>query len=66
MEELIQTESKPLSTRSVFSFIPPRRTELKERSYFNSSPQVADGQSVFLCPLVVTRIVCHCDIFFPL
>ncbi|KAF4080580.1 hypothetical protein AMELA_G00172920 [Ameiurus melas] len=42
MDEPTPTESKPLSTRSVFSFIPPRRNEPKERRYFNTSPKAAE------------------------
>uniref|UniRef100_A0A8C1RVD6 Chromosome 5 open reading frame 49 n=1 Tax=Cyprinus carpio TaxID=7962 RepID=A0A8C1RVD6_CYPCA len=40
MNILSETKSKPLSSLSVFSFIPPRRTEPKEMRYFNCSPKV--------------------------
>lgn len=46
MDGFVHTESKPLSTLSVFSFIPPRRNEPKERSYFNSNPKVADVSNI--------------------
>ncbi|MCJ8749574.1 hypothetical protein PDJAM_G00178000 [Pangasius djambal] len=42
MDELTQTESKPLSAVSVFSFVPPRRNEPKERRYFNSTPKAPE------------------------
>ncbi|XP_012673677.1 uncharacterized protein C5orf49 homolog [Clupea harengus] len=35
MDLLSQAENKPLSTLSVFSFIPSRRPEPKEMTYFN-------------------------------
>ncbi|KAG5264793.1 hypothetical protein AALO_G00258080 [Alosa alosa] len=35
MDLLSQAETKPLSTLSVFSFIPSRRSEPKEMTYFN-------------------------------
>ncbi|KAJ8268306.1 hypothetical protein COCON_G00134780 [Conger conger] len=35
MEILSQDETKPASTLSVFSYIPPRRTDPKELTYFN-------------------------------
>uniref|UniRef100_A0A8C1J4Y2 Chromosome 5 open reading frame 49 n=1 Tax=Cyprinus carpio TaxID=7962 RepID=A0A8C1J4Y2_CYPCA len=40
MDVLSEAKSKPLSSLSVFSFIPPRRTEPKEMRYFNCSPKV--------------------------
>ncbi|KTG33513.1 hypothetical protein cypCar_00010655 [Cyprinus carpio] len=39
MDVLSEAKSKPLSSLSVFSFIPPRRTEPKEMRYFNCSPK---------------------------
>ncbi|TRY60225.1 hypothetical protein DNTS_026374 [Danionella cerebrum] len=35
MDVLTEAKSNPVSTLSVFSFIPPRRTEPKESRYFN-------------------------------
>jgi len=40
MDVLSEAKSKPLSSLSVFSFIPARRTEHKEMRYFNCSPRV--------------------------
>ncbi|XP_026989669.1 uncharacterized protein C5orf49 homolog [Tachysurus fulvidraco] len=42
MEELIKADSEPPSTLSVFSFIPPRRNEPKERRYFNTIPKAPE------------------------
>ncbi|KAI4890549.1 hypothetical protein NFI96_019243 [Prochilodus magdalenae] len=39
MDVLSQARSKPLSTLSVFSYIPPRRDDPKERRYFNCIPK---------------------------
>uniref|UniRef100_A0A8C1YDX2 Chromosome 5 open reading frame 49 n=1 Tax=Cyprinus carpio TaxID=7962 RepID=A0A8C1YDX2_CYPCA len=49
MEELSVFLSKPLSSLSVFSFIPPRRTEPKEMRYFNCSPKVRGARSLYDC-----------------
>ncbi|XP_051727694.1 uncharacterized protein C5orf49 [Ctenopharyngodon idella] len=48
MDALSEAKSKPLSTLSVFSFIPPRRTEPKEMRYFNCSPK-APERSLYDC-----------------
>uniref|UniRef100_A0A9J8ADB2 Cilia and flagella associated protein 90 n=2 Tax=Cyprinus carpio TaxID=7962 RepID=A0A9J8ADB2_CYPCA len=48
MNILSETKSKPLSSLSVFSFIPPRRTEPKEMRYFNCSPK-APERSLYDC-----------------
>ncbi|XP_002665577.1 cilia- and flagella-associated protein 90 [Danio rerio] len=48
MEVLSEAKSKPLSTLSVFSFIPPRRTEPKEMRYFNCSIK-APERSLYDC-----------------
>ncbi|XP_072531997.1 cilia- and flagella-associated protein 90 [Salminus brasiliensis] len=42
MDVFSQARSKPLSALSVFSFIPPRRNEPKERRYFNCIPKAAE------------------------
>lgn len=39
-----EAETKPLATLSPFSYIPPRRKELKEMSYFNRDSQVSWDQ----------------------
>ncbi|CAB1350860.1 unnamed protein product [Coregonus sp. 'balchen'] len=36
MDVLLESKTKPVSTISVYSYIPPRRTEPKERTYYNS------------------------------
>ncbi|XP_029370755.1 uncharacterized protein C5orf49 homolog [Echeneis naucrates] len=44
MDVSLQAQSKPLSTLSAFSYIPPRRKEPKERTYFNrdsKAPEVS-------------------------
>ncbi|XP_060760665.1 cilia- and flagella-associated protein 90 [Neoarius graeffei] len=48
MDELIKSESKPVCALSVYSFIPPRRTEPKEIRFFNSCSQAPD-RSVYDC-----------------
>ncbi|XP_067282669.1 cilia- and flagella-associated protein 90 [Pseudorasbora parva] len=48
MDVFSEAKSKPLSTLSVFSFIPPRRTEPKEMRYFNCSPKAAE-RSLYDC-----------------
>ncbi|XP_066530227.1 cilia- and flagella-associated protein 90 [Hoplias malabaricus] len=45
MDLLSQAGSRPLSTLSVFSFIPPRRHEPKERRYFNRIPKAPEMYS---------------------
>ncbi|XP_062866040.1 cilia- and flagella-associated protein 90 [Trichomycterus rosablanca] len=42
MDLISQAESKPLSSLSVFSFIPARRSEPKERTYFNSNSKAPE------------------------
>ncbi|KAL6457511.1 hypothetical protein MHYP_G00344740 [Metynnis hypsauchen] len=42
MDVLSEAKVRPLSTLSVFSFIPPRRSDTKERRYFNCIPKAAD------------------------
>uniref|UniRef100_A0A672MYP7 Cilia and flagella associated protein 90 n=1 Tax=Sinocyclocheilus grahami TaxID=75366 RepID=A0A672MYP7_SINGR len=49
MDVLSEAKSNPLSTLSVFSFIPPRRTEPKEMRYFNCSPKVRGIRSLYDC-----------------
>ncbi|XP_073677438.1 cilia- and flagella-associated protein 90 [Garra rufa] len=48
MDVLSEAKSKPLSTLSVFSYIPPRRTEHTEMRYFNCSPK-APERSLYDC-----------------
>ncbi|XDV34603.1 hypothetical protein PO909_004750 [Leuciscus waleckii] len=48
MDVLSEAKSKPLSSLSVFSFIPARRTEPKEMRYFNCSPK-APERSLYDC-----------------
>ncbi|XP_056110438.1 cilia- and flagella-associated protein 90 [Rhinichthys klamathensis goyatoka] len=48
MDVLSEAKSKPLSSLSVFSFIPARRTEPKEMRYFNCSPR-APERSLYDC-----------------
>ncbi|XP_013862712.1 uncharacterized protein C5orf49 [Austrofundulus limnaeus] len=38
----LDTQNKPLCVLSAFSYIPTRRTEAKEMSYFNRDPKVTD------------------------
>ncbi|XP_030645422.1 uncharacterized protein C5orf49 [Chanos chanos] len=42
MDVLLLSKTKPISTLSAFSFIPPRRTEPKERTYFNSNSKAPE------------------------
>ncbi|XP_077052550.1 cilia- and flagella-associated protein 90 isoform X2 [Siphateles boraxobius] len=48
MDVLSEAKSKPLSSLSVYSFIPARRTEPKEMRYFNCSPR-APERSLYDC-----------------
>ncbi|XP_051527490.1 uncharacterized protein C5orf49 [Myxocyprinus asiaticus] len=48
MDVLSQAKSRPLSTLSVFSYIPPRRTDLQEMRYFNTIPK-APERSLYDC-----------------
>ncbi|KAK7898629.1 hypothetical protein WMY93_019482 [Mugilogobius chulae] len=41
-----EAEKRPLSTLSAFSYIPPRRTEQKEMSYFNRESQDEQAQEI--------------------
>lgn len=61
MDVLLQSKTKPVSTISVYSYIPPRRTEPKERTYYNSDSKVwvvatcqltlANGQLTYLAKI---------------
>ncbi|XP_070840096.1 cilia- and flagella-associated protein 90 [Chaetodon trifascialis] len=42
MDLSLETQTKPLSTLSSFSYIPPRRKEPKEMSYFNKVSEVPE------------------------
>ncbi|XP_035537373.1 uncharacterized protein C5orf49 homolog [Morone saxatilis] len=42
MDVSLEARTKPLSTLSSFSYVPPRRKEPKERSYFNKDSQVPE------------------------
>nr|XP_046273812.1 uncharacterized protein C5orf49 homolog isoform X2 [Scatophagus argus] len=42
MDVSLEAQSKPLSTLSTFSYVPPRRKQLKEMSYFNKDSTVPD------------------------
>ncbi|XP_022616660.1 uncharacterized protein C5orf49 homolog [Seriola dumerili] len=42
MDVSVQAQTKPLSTLSAFSYIPPRRKEPKEMSYFNKNSEVPE------------------------
>ncbi|KAM9824682.1 cilia- and flagella-associated protein 90 [Neosynchiropus ocellatus] len=42
MDVLAQGQTQPLSTLSAFSYIPPRRREPKELSYFQSEPKAPE------------------------
>ncbi|KAG9279635.1 hypothetical protein AMEX_G5175 [Astyanax mexicanus] len=42
MDVFSEAQRRPLSTLSVFSFIPPRRNEPRERRYFYCSPQAPE------------------------
>ncbi|XP_070777447.1 cilia- and flagella-associated protein 90 [Enoplosus armatus] len=50
MDVALEAQTKPLSTLSSFSYIPPRRKEPKEMSYFNKDskvPEVSTYDQVF-------------------
>ncbi|KAG7499834.1 hypothetical protein JOB18_000884 [Solea senegalensis] len=50
MDVSLQAKTKPLSSLSAFSYIPPRRRQLKDMSYFNRDlkvPQVSMYDLVF-------------------
>uniref|UniRef100_A0A672ZAN1 Uncharacterized protein n=1 Tax=Sphaeramia orbicularis TaxID=375764 RepID=A0A672ZAN1_9TELE len=47
MDVLREAENKPLSKLSSFSYIPPRRKEPKEMSYFNRETEVYMYDQVF-------------------
>lgn len=40
MDVSLEAKTKPLSTLSAFSYIPPRREETKEMSYFKNDSKV--------------------------
>ncbi|XP_017276456.1 uncharacterized protein C5orf49 homolog [Kryptolebias marmoratus] len=42
MDLSLETQNRPSCTLSAFSYIPPRRTEPKEMSYFNRESKVTD------------------------
>ncbi|XP_047461862.1 uncharacterized protein C5orf49 homolog isoform X1 [Mugil cephalus] len=42
MDVSVEAKKKPLSTLSPFSYIPPRRNEPKEMSYFNRESKMSD------------------------
>ncbi|XP_040909814.1 uncharacterized protein C5orf49 homolog [Toxotes jaculatrix] len=42
MDVSLQAQTKPLSTLSAFSYVPPRRKEPKELSYFNKDSKVSE------------------------
>ncbi|XP_030597761.1 uncharacterized protein C5orf49 homolog [Archocentrus centrarchus] len=42
MDVSLEAKTKPLATLSAFSYIPPRRSEPKELSYFNKERKVSD------------------------
>ncbi|XP_055749744.1 uncharacterized protein CFAP90 [Salvelinus fontinalis] len=42
MDVLLESKTKPVSTISVYSYIPPRRTEPKERTYYNSDSKARE------------------------
>ncbi|KAM6958994.1 cilia- and flagella-associated protein 90 [Aplochiton taeniatus] len=42
MDVLLESKRKPVSTLSVFSYIPPRRTDSKENAYFNSESKAPE------------------------
>ncbi|KAM3858635.1 cilia- and flagella-associated protein 90 [Diretmus argenteus] len=42
MDVQAEAQTKPLSAVSVFSYIPPRRKQPQEASYFNNDPEVPD------------------------
>ncbi|XP_029976499.1 uncharacterized protein C5orf49 homolog [Salarias fasciatus] len=42
MDVHLEAQKKPLSTLSAFSYIPPRRNDPKEASYFSKEPQAPD------------------------
>uniref|UniRef100_A0A8P4GGG7 Cilia and flagella associated protein 90 n=1 Tax=Dicentrarchus labrax TaxID=13489 RepID=A0A8P4GGG7_DICLA len=42
MDVSLEARTKPLSTLSSFSYVPPRRKEPKERSYFNKDSKVPE------------------------
>ncbi|KAI7798622.1 cilia- and flagella-associated protein 90 [Triplophysa rosa] len=48
MDASFEAKSRPLSTLSVFSFIPPRRTETKEMRYLNNIPKASE-MSLYDC-----------------
>ncbi|XP_026202921.1 uncharacterized protein C5orf49 homolog [Anabas testudineus] len=50
MDVVLEAKSKPLSTLSAFSYIPPRRKETKQMSYFNNdseTPEVSMYDQVY-------------------
>ncbi|XP_056274927.1 cilia- and flagella-associated protein 90 [Pseudoliparis swirei] len=50
MDVSLEAQTKPLATLSAFSYIPPRRTDPKESSYFNkesTAPEVSTYDLVF-------------------
>ncbi|KAL3983575.1 hypothetical protein ACER0C_015200 [Sarotherodon galilaeus] len=42
MDVSLEAKTKPLATLSAFSYIPPRRNESKQMSYFNNELKVSD------------------------
>ncbi|XP_037330626.2 cilia- and flagella-associated protein 90 [Pungitius pungitius] len=42
MDASLEAQTKPLSTLSAFSYIPPRRKDPKHMSYFNTKPTVPE------------------------
>ncbi|XP_056597954.1 cilia- and flagella-associated protein 90 isoform X1 [Triplophysa dalaica] len=48
MDASFEAKYRPLSTLSVFSFIPPRRTETKEMRYLNNTPKASE-MSLYDC-----------------
>lgn len=63
MDASFEAKYRPLSTLSVFSFIPPRRTETKEMRYLNNTPKVRSNLAAFTkfkqkqCPTVMLRFL---------
>ncbi|KAF3707680.1 putative protein C5orf49 [Channa argus] len=45
MDVSLEANTKPLSTLSAFSYIPPRRKETKETSYFNKESKDSEGST---------------------
>uniref|UniRef100_A0A8C3AJ94 Cilia and flagella associated protein 90 n=1 Tax=Cyclopterus lumpus TaxID=8103 RepID=A0A8C3AJ94_CYCLU len=47
MDVSLEAQTKPLATLSAFSYIPPRRKEPKEMSYFNKESTASTYDRVF-------------------